>query len=1087
MDSFKSKLSLRLSDELGKSANEKMTNIVFKLAESQPQDAFVSSCGAFGKFRPEFLTKIWSEVDELKRRPSSISTPSAAHVSAPQPVKRARIELEAEDDEKTASVKSKKISSAAQKKLDEIRARRAANKGGSGGSKRSRLEDGDDEVVVLREKRVEVKPEVSQSIYNVDGSLRETEKGDTRVDTRGIRDNRDNRDTRGGGNREPRSSKDRQYSSQEDIDLDREWYMNDEMGHQEDDWNDQVALEERTESKLKSVLSRKGNKMRENDLWEQNQMSGGGVMSGEAEQYDAMDEDDNAIHINVNNLIPPFLDGQQVFTRQKDPVSAVRDVQSDLAILAKRGSQLVKDRRQLRERAKQVKDASSTQGTVLGLVDDKAEESKVKEEPQIEVKAEVKAEVDTEEPESKPLTPKEARTLLPAFAVRDPLLQVIQSNQVTIVIGETGSGKTTQLTQYLYESGYAERGLIGCTQPRRVAAMSVAQRVSEEMEVRVGQEVGYAIRFEDHTSAATKIKYLTDGILLRETLTDPTLDNYSCIIMDEAHERALNTDILLGLFRTILAKRRDLKLIVTSATMNSKRFSDFFGGAPTFTIPGRTYPVSVHHERAPVDDYVAAAVKKVLSIHVSSDVSTGDILVFMTGQEDITATCEVLEERLQKDLDNPAPLMVLPIFSQMPADLQNKIFNKAPPGVRKCIVATNIAETSLTVDGITFVVDAGYSKLKVYSPKTGMDSLQVAPISVAQAVQRSGRAGRTAKGTAYRLYTEHAEREEMYATAIPEIQRTNLANTLLLLKSVGVTDLMKFAFMDPPPKDTIMASLYELWSLGAVDNLGNITQLGLKMSQFPMDPCLGKILIKSVDYGCSKEMLTVVAMLCVPTVFYRPPERQQEADSAREKFFVPESDHLTLLHVYTQWIHNRKSSVWCAKHFLHGKALEKAHEVREQLEQIMTQHKMPVESCGTDWDLLRKCICAGYFHQAARVHGLGSYRNLRTLVSTQLHPTSALYGLGYLPAFVVYHELILTSKEYMSCVTSVDPAWLAEFGSCFYVLKDRTGKVDFSRKRAGLERLLEVDSKRKEEKEEKKEVKKEVKKGPGMFRKRRGF
>lgn len=1077
MDTYKSTLSLRLSDELGKSANEKMTNIVFKLAETQSQDAFVSSCSAFGKFRPEFLVKIWSEVEELKKRPTSIPVPSAAPVTAPQPVKRARIELEVEEDEKLGSTKSKKISSAAQKKLDEIRARRR-QKGDKEVFKRSRLEDGNDEVVVEREKRVDTKPEVSQSIYNVDGSLRESD-----ITPKDIK----RRDTRGGDSRGAKGDSGRRYQSQEEIELDREWYMNDEMGHQEDDWNDQVALEERTESKLKSVLSRKGNKMRENDLWEQNQMSGGGVMSGEAQQYDAMDEVDNAIHISVNNLIPPFLDGQQVFTRQKDPVSAVRDVQSDLAILAKRGSQLVKDRRQLRERAKQVKDASSTQGTVLGLVDEKkAEETKaeVKKEKLIEVKTEVK---EDPEVESKPLTPKEARTLLPAFAVRDPLLQVIQSNQVTIVIGETGSGKTTQLTQYLYEAGYAERGMIGCTQPRRVAAMSVAQRVSQEMEVRVGQEVGYAIRFEDHTSPATKIKYLTDGILLRETLTDSTLDNYSCVIMDEAHERALNTDILLGLFRTILAKRRDLKLIVTSATMNSKRFSDFFGGAPTFTIPGRTYPVSVHHERAPVDDYVAAAVKKVLSIHVSSEVSTGDILVFMTGQEDITVTCEVLEERLQKDLDNPAPLMILPIFSQMPADLQNKIFNKAPPGVRKCIVATNIAETSLTVDGITFVVDAGYSKLKVYSPKTGMDSLQVAPISVAQAVQRSGRAGRTAKGTAYRLYTEHAEREEMYPTAIPEIQRTNLANTLLLLKSVGVTDLMKFAFMDPPPKDTIMASLYELWSLGAVDNLGNITQLGMKMSQFPMDPCLGKILIKSVDYGCSKEMLSVVAMLCVPTVFYRPPERQQEADSAREKFFVPESDHLTLLHVYTQWLHNKKSPVWCAKHFLHAKALEKAHEVREQLEQIMTTNKMHIDSCGTDWDLLRKCICAGFFHQAARVHGLGSYRNLRTLVSTQLHPTSALYGLGYLPAFVVYHELILTSKEYMSCVTSVDPAWLAEFGSCFYVLKDRTGKVDFSRKRAGLERLLEVDSKRQEEKEVKKEVKKEEKKGPGMFRKRKGF
>lgn len=1075
MDAYKTKLSLRLSDELGKSANEKITNIVFKLALSQDQNTFIESCSAFGKFRSDFLTKIWSEIDDLKQKPVTTFLPTPiTPVTAPQPVKRARIELETEEEGDTSS---RKISSAAQKKLDEIRAKRKGKTG-----KRGKLDGGNDDVVVEREdKKLTKQDVVKEDVYNVDGSLRE--------------DGHKSRDSRATDSRF--KSRDSTASqSREDIELDREWYMNDELGHQDDPYADEIALEERTTSKLQNVLSRKGNKRRENDLWEQNQMSGGGVAQDD-DQYDAMDEEDNAIHISVNNLIPPFLDGQQVFTRQKDPVSAVRDAQSDLAILAKRGSVLVKERRQLRERQKQVRDAASTQGTVLGLVEEKqagsgsnsVEIGEKKKENGDKVLNSEKTDVRVvpEAAEKPRLSPKQARSLLPAFAVKDPLLSVIQSNQVTIVIGETGSGKTTQLTQYLYESGYAKRGMIGCTQPRRVAAMSVAQRVSEEMEVTLGEEVGYAIRFEDHTSDKTKIKYLTDGILLRETLTDPTLDNYSCIIMDEAHERALNTDILLGLFRTILAKRRDLKLIVTSATMNSKRFSDFFGGAPTFTIPGRTYPVTVHHERAPVDDYVAAAVRKVLSIHVSSDVSTGDILVFMTGQEDITVTCDVLEERLNKDLDNPAPLMILPIFSQMPADLQNKIFNKAPPGMRKCIVATNIAETSLTVDGITFVVDAGYSKLKVYSPKSGMDSLQVAPISVAQATQRSGRAGRTAKGTAYRLYTEHAEREEMYATAIPEIQRTNLANTLLLLKSVGVVDLMKFAFMDPPPKDTIMASLYELWSLGAVDNLGNITKLGMNMSSFPMDPCLGKILLKSVEYRCSKEMLTVVAMLCVPTVFYRPPERQGEADSAREKFFVPESDHLTLLHVYTQWLHNRRSAVWCAKHFLHAKALEKAMEVREQLEQIMTAQKMNIESCGTDWDTLRKCICAGYFHQAARVHGLGSYRNLRTLVSTQLHPTSALYGLGYLPAFVVYHELILTSKEYMSCVTSVDPAWLAEFGSCFYVLKDRSGKVDFSRKRAGLERLLEVDSKRKEDKEVKEEKKEVVKKGTSMFRKRRGF
>jgi pre-mRNA-splicing factor ATP-dependent RNA helicase DHX38/PRP16 len=428
-------------------------------------------------------------------------------------------------------------------------------------------------------------------------------------------------------------------------------------------------------------------------------------------------------------------------------------------------------------------------------------------------------------------------------------------------VGETGSGKTTQLTQFLYEDGYGKSGLIGCTQPRRVAAMSVAKRVSEEMECRLGGIVGYAIRFEDCTSKDTVIKYMTDGVLLRESLNEPDVDRYSCIIMDEAHERALNTDVLMGLFKKVLARRRDLKLIVTSATMNSKRFSDFYGGAPEFFIPGRTFPVDVMFHRSPVEDYVDQAVQQVLAIHVS--MGPGDILVFMTGQEDIEVTCELIQERLNA-LNDPPKLSILPIYSQMPADLQAKIFDKAAPGVRKVIVATNIAETSLTVDGIMYVVDAGYSKLKVYNPRMGMDTLQITPISQANASQRAGRAGRTGPGKAFHLFTEAAFKDEMYIQTIPEIQRTNLSNTVLLLKSLGVKDLLDFDFMDPPPQDTITTSLFDLWALGALNNIGDLTEIGKKMTAFPMDPSLAKLLITSEDYGCSEEMLTIVSMLSVP-------------------------------------------------------------------------------------------------------------------------------------------------------------------------------------------------------------------------------
>jgi pre-mRNA-splicing factor ATP-dependent RNA helicase DHX38/PRP16 len=772
-------------------------------------------------------------------------------------------------------------------------------------------------------------------------------------------------------------------------------------------------------------------KRKDIDNWEANRMLTSGVAQRRDFDGDFMPEDEEGtrVHLLVHDLRPPFLDGRTIFTKQLEPISAVRDPQSDMAVFSRKGSKVVRDRRQQRERQKQAQEATTVAGTALGnLMGVKEDEGDTAVAMPVEdvykggnkfAQHMKKQDERGQSSFSKSKTLREQREYLPAFAVREDLLRVIRDNQVVVVVGETGSGKTTQLTQFLHEDGYANFGMIGCTQPRRVAAMSVAKRVSEEMECDLGDLVGYAIRFEDCTGPNTVIKYMTDGVLLRESLVQTDLDKYSCIIMDEAHERALNTDVLMGLLKKILARRRDLKLIVTSATMNSERFSRFFGGAPEFIIPGRTFPVDVHFSRTPCEDYVDSAVKQVLAIHVSQ--GPGDILVFMTGQEDIEATCELVDERL-KLLNDPPKLSILPIYSQMPAEQQAKIFERAAPGVRKVIVATNIAETSLTVDGIMFVVDAGYSKLKVYNPKMGMDTLQITPISQANANQRSGRAGRTGPGKAYRLYTEVAYKNELYLQTIPEIQRTSLSNTVLLLKSLGVKDLLDFDFMDPPPQETISTSLFELWSLGALDNLGDLTPLGRRMTPFPMDPPLAKLIITAAEqYGCSEEMLTIVSMLSVPNVFYRPKERQDESDAAREKFFVPESDHLTLLHVYTQWKSNGYSDSWCIKHFLHAKTLRRAKEVRDQLNDIMVVQKLPLVSCGTDWDEIRKCICSGFYHQAARVKGIGEFLNLRTSVSMALHPTSALYGLGYVPEYVVYHELILTSKEYMSTVTAVDP------------------------------------------------------------------
>lgn len=646
-------------------------------------------------------------------------------------------------------------------------------------------------------------------------------------------------------------------------------------------------------------------------------------------------------------------------------------------------------------------------------------------------------------------------------------MQIIRDNQIVVIVGETGSGKTTQMAQYLHEDGYSRNGKIGCTQPRRVAAMSVAKRVSEEVGCPLGTTVGYAIRFEDCTDSSTLIKFMTDGILLRETLNEPDLDQYAAVIMDEAHERSLNTDVLFGILRKVVSRRLDLKLIVTSATMDSDKFSAFFGGVPIFHIEGRTFPVDVLHSKNAVEDYVEAAVKQVMQIHLSYP--KGDILVFMTGQEDIDATCFLVKERLEElDAATP-PLEILPIHSMLPSEIQAKIFKAVKSDTRKVVVATNIAETSLTIDGIKYVIDCGYYKLKVYNPRMGMDSLQVTPESQANARQRQGRAGRTGPGIAWRLYTETAYQFEMLHNTIPEIQRTNLGNVVLLLKSLGVQDLLDFDFMDPPPQEIMLNSMYQLWILGALGNTGELTATGRKMVEFPLDPPLSKMLIVAEEIKCNQEVLIIVAGLSVgglSHIFYRPKDRAEESDSAREKFAVPESDHLTMLHVYQQWQHNHFRSDWCSTHFLQNKTLHKIKEIRAQLSDIVASQKMSLVSCAHDWDKVRQAVSSAYFVNAARMKGVGEYENLRTAIKCHLHPTSSLYGIGFTPDYVVYHELVLTSKEYMQCVSVVDPYWLAEQGPMFFSVKETSYQARLANKRRGDEALKEMEADLQRQKEQ---------------------
>ncbi|KAM6993486.1 LOW QUALITY PROTEIN: pre-mRNA-splicing factor ATP-dependent RNA helicase DHX16 [Passerculus sandwichensis] len=627
----------------------------------------------------------------------------------------------------------------------------------------------------------------------------------------------------------------------------------------------------------------------------------------------------------------------------------------------------------------------------------------------------------------------DARRALPIFPFRDELVAAVAQHQVLVIEGETGSGKTTQIPQYLHEEGYTRGGLkIGVTQPRRVAAMSVAARVAVEMGTKLGNEVGYSIRFEDCTSERTVLKYMTDGMLLREFLTEPDLASYSVIMVDEAHERTLHTDVLFGLIKDIARFRPQLKVLVASATLDTERFSAFFDHAPVFRIPGRRFPVDIYYTKAPEADYLEACVVSVLQIHVTQP--PGDILVFLTGQEEIEACVELLQERCRRLGSRLPELLVLPIYANLPSELQARIFQPTPPGARKVVVATNIAETSVTIDGIVYVLDPGFCKQKSYSARTGMESLVVTPCSKASANQRAGRAGRVAPGKCFRLYTAWAFQHELEETAVPEIQRADLGALVLLLKSLGINDLIHFDFLDPPPHETLVLALEQLYALGALNHLGELTTLGRRMAELPVEPMLAKMILASEQYGCTEEVLTVAAMLSVNNaVFYRPKDKVLHADSARVAFTVPGGDHLVLLNVYNQWVASGHSLQWCYEHFVQARSLRRARDVREQLQGLMERVEIAPSSCGGNLDLVRKAITAGFFYHTARL-ARGGYRTVKHQQPVFIHPNSALFSLQ--PRWVLYHELVCTSKEFMRQVIEIDSSWLLEVAPHYYQAKE---------------------------------------------------
>jgi len=625
---------------------------------------------------------------------------------------------------------------------------------------------------------------------------------------------------------------------------------------------------------------------------------------------------------------------------------------------------------------------------------------------------------------------------LPCWDARKSFLKLVKKNQVTVLVGETGSGKTTQCPQFLVEAGYAGNGrCVACTQPRRVAAMSVASRVADEMDVVLGSYCGYTIRFEDKTSQKTILKYMTDGMLLREAMMDPTLNRYSVILLDEAHERTVATDVLFGLLKEIMKSRIDLKIVVMSATLEAQKMQSYFNDAPLLSVPGRTFPVEIFYTQEPEKDYVEACIRTVIQIHTQEP--EGDILVFLTGEEEIELCCRELRNESKK-YPTAGELVALPLYSSLPSSAQQKIFEPPPksdipgaPKTRKVVVSTNVAETSITIDGIIFVIDPGFAKQKIFNPRIRVESLLVSPISCASANQRSGRAGRTQAGRCYRLYEEKCFNEVLPKQTYPEILRSNLRSIVLTLKKLEVHDLVHFDFLDPPAPETLMRALELLHYLGALDDEGELTNTGKKMAEFPLDPQLSKVLITSPRYMCSQDMVSLVALLSVPQIFLRPKENARQADESKMQYAHEDGDHITILTAYQAYKRREYDGMdvrrYCEENYLNLRSLKSTEDVKRQLLTIMDRLEIPL--CGVQkhhvdyYPNIRRALLEGYFTQIAFLQTDGVYVTLKDKQVVSIHPSSCL---SHKPEWLLYDELVLTSKNFIRCCTQIRGEWMLD-------------------------------------------------------------
>ncbi|TQB75139.1 hypothetical protein MPDQ_003685 [Monascus purpureus] len=685
------------------------------------------------------------------------------------------------------------------------------------------------------------------------------------------------------------------------------------------------------------------------------------------------------------------------------------------------------------------------------------------------------------------------RKNLPIFSHADEIRQHLRQNDVMLLIGETGSGKSTQIPQFLVDEfwcqprtttiavddsggddgGNAEEkekkkekknkeitvgGCIAITQPRRVAAISLARRVAEEMGTPLGNsspasKVGYSVRFDTSTSPSTRIKFLTEGMLLQEMLNDPWLTKYSAIVVDEVHERGVNVDLVLGFLKNLVSGKKEgrgglpLKVAIMSATADMESLLSFFKGglqekmkdveksADTQTEPketadvavchvkGRQFPVQTIYSPQPVHDFVDAALKVIFQIHYREPMP-GDILVFLTGQETVEALEDLVNE-YATGMDPALPkVQVLPLFAALPQAAQQRVFAPAPPRTRKIILATNIAETSVTVSGVRYVVDCGKAKIKQFRSRLGLDSLLVKPISKSAAIQRKGRAGREAPGKCYRLYTEK-DYLALDEANTPEILRCDLSQALLNMKARGVDDIMGFPFLTRPPREVLEKALLQLLNINALEESGKISAIGLHIAKLPLTPTLGRVLLAAAENGpgCLADVIDIVSCLSVENIFLSTTseEKKEEAEKARRDLYRREGDHLTMLatvQAYAAENTNRKA--WAETHMVSHRAMQSVMDVRKQLTaQCRRANLLPPADGGTRTSgastepsvvLILKAFLCGFATNTARLVPDGSYRTVVGNQTVAIHPSSVLFGKKV--EAIMYNEFVFTNRSY---------------------------------------------------------------------------